>query len=61
MLDGEEEGSLFTEEEEAFLEREIELFNKRSVKAAEEFYAKEEEMKKVRMAEDPLYAEEVRL
>lgn len=61
LLGGEEEGSLFTEEEEAFLEREIELFNKRSVKAAEEFYAKEEEMKKVRMAEDPLYAEEVRL
>ena len=61
LLDGDMESSLFTEEENAFLKREIELFNKRSVKAAEEFYAKEEEMKKVRMAEDPLYAEEVRL
>ena len=32
------ESSLFTEEENAFLKREIELFNKRSVKAAEVIY-----------------------
>lgn len=60
LLGGEEKGSLFTEEEEAFLQREIELFNKRRIKDAEEFYAEEEERKTARMAEDPLYAEEVR-
>lgn len=60
LLDGDRESSLFTEEEEAFLKREIELFNEKNFKATEEFYAKEEEMKKARMAEDPLYAEEVR-
>lgn len=61
LLDGNGEDSLFTEEEEAFLEREIKLLNEKSFKAAEEFYAKEKEMEKARMAEDPLYAEEVRL
>lgn len=60
LLDGERESSLFTEEEKAFLKREIELFNEKSSKATEEFYAKEEEMRKARMAEDPVYAEEVR-
>lgn len=60
LLDGNGENSLFTEEEEAFLEREIKLLNEKSIKAYEEFYAKEEEMEKARMAEDPLYAEEVR-
>lgn len=49
-----------TEEEDAFLEREIKLDNERRFKSAEEFYAKEEEMEKARMAADPLYAEEVR-
>lgn len=60
LLGGDRESSLFTEEEKSFLKREIELFNEKSFKAAEEFYAKEEEMKKARMAEDPVYAEEVR-
>lgn len=60
LLGGDKENSLFTEEEKAFLEREIKLFDEKRFKAYDEFYAEEEEMKKARMAEDPLYAEEVR-
>lgn len=60
LLGGDMKSSFFTEEEEAFLEREIGLFNKKIIKDAEEFYEKEEEAKKARMEEDPVYAEEVR-
>ncbi len=60
LLGGDVAGSLFTEEEKAFLEREIELFNEKRAKAFDDFYAGNEEREKDRMAEDPLYAEEVR-
>lgn len=60
LLGGNGENSLFTDEEEAFLKRKRELFNEKSLKSFDEFYAKEEEEKKARMAKDPLYAEEVR-
>lgn len=60
LLDGERENSFFTEEEKAFLEREIKLFDEKRAEAFDEFYAGEEERKKARMAEDPVYAEEIR-
>lgn len=60
LLGGDVATSFFTEEEKAFLEREIKLFNEGSAKAFDEFYVKEEERKKARIAEDPLYVEEIR-
>lgn len=60
LLGGDVAASLFTEEEKAFLEREIEIFNEGRAKAFDEFYVKEEEGKKARMAEEPLYAEEIK-
>lgn len=60
LLGGDRESSLFTEEEKSFLEQEIKLFDEKRFKAYDEFYAEEEEKKEAKMAEDPLYAEEVR-